>query len=94
MANIEESFAGSRTILWCVPRSASTAFTLCLSGIDDLEIWFEPFCYCFLARVETRRRSGRELPFECRGNEDIFDKALDFMKEMQNGAHFNPEFIS
>ena len=93
MAAFAQDPVRSRTILWCVPRSASTALTLCLSGIDGLEVWFEPFLHCHIAEVETRLQLGRELPLEYLDNEDTYLETSQVLNGL-HGAHFNPELIS
>ena len=84
---------GSRTFLWCVPRSTSTALTKCLSFIEGIEVWFEPFCYCHLAKRETTNQLHVELPPDYHGNEEIFRKAADFMNEVTNCRQFSPDSL-
>ncbi|XP_030835798.1 uncharacterized protein LOC593133 [Strongylocentrotus purpuratus] len=36
-----------RVIMWCVPRSISTAIAKCFSFVDNTEVWFEPYCLAF-----------------------------------------------
>ncbi|XP_071486562.1 uncharacterized protein [Diadema antillarum] len=43
--------SGSRVIVWCAPRSISTALLKCLSAVDGIEVWFEPFYRCLA--IET-----------------------------------------
>lgn len=38
----------TRIFLWIIPRSNSTALTKCMSFVDDLQIWMEPYMACFL----------------------------------------------
>ncbi|XP_071489791.1 uncharacterized protein [Diadema antillarum] len=56
--------SGSRVILWCVPRSISTALTKCLSAVDGIEVWFEPFWRCLAIETPgtalSRSKSGAE----------------------------------
>ncbi|KAJ8023798.1 hypothetical protein HOLleu_36339 [Holothuria leucospilota] len=33
--------------LWCVPRSLSTLLTKCLSFVDGIQVWFEPYVVCY-----------------------------------------------
>eukprot|EP00057_Strongylocentrotus_purpuratus_P013982 XP_011668456.1 PREDICTED: uncharacterized protein LOC105440231 [Strongylocentrotus purpuratus] len=82
-----------RTILWCVPRSVSTALARCLSAIGDNQIWFEPFCYCYLAKVEFERITGRKLPKDIRGNEQTFLEASSILQKL-TASNFKPDFIS
>ena len=70
---------GSRTILWCVPRSISTAFCKCVSFIEDIEVWFEPYCYSYLANVEYKLHTDVSLPMEYEGNEESFLKAKELL---------------
>eukprot|EP00057_Strongylocentrotus_purpuratus_P009571 XP_011664045.1 PREDICTED: uncharacterized protein LOC105438211 [Strongylocentrotus purpuratus] len=85
--------AQSRTILWCVPRSVSTALARCLSAIEDNQIWFEPFCYCYFAQVEFERITGRKLPKDIRGNEQTFLEASGILQKLTR-SNFRPDFIS
>nr|XP_054754149.1 uncharacterized protein LOC129260131 [Lytechinus pictus] len=85
--------AQSRTILWCVPRSVSTALARCLSAIEDIQIWFEPFCYCYIVKVEFERITGRVLPEDYRGNEQTFLEASRILQKL-TAANFKPDFLS
>ena len=33
----------TRVILWSSPRSTSTAFLKCMSGVPDIQLWLEPY---------------------------------------------------
>ena len=65
-------------ILWCVPRTTSTAFLKCLSAIEGIEIWFEPYSFCCKA-IETRIWATLSLLNPIRwntvGSEAVFEKA-------------------
>ena len=83
----------SRTILWGVPRSASTAFTLCLSAIDGIEVWFEPSFYCHFAKLETDVTLGEEQQTECGKNADITQIRCDVMNGLYN-TQFDRDILS
>ena len=70
---------GSRIFLWCVPRVVSTALAKCLAFQEDMEIWFEPFMFPYLARVEHKLHCSADIPMEYQGNEDVFIKAKEFV---------------
>ena len=72
----------SRTIMWCVPRSGSTALTKCLSFIDGIEVWFEPYAFCRLASDLARERINLEMPRAYEGNEEAFQKVADVFDEV------------
>ncbi|XP_041480481.1 branched-chain-amino-acid aminotransferase-like protein 1 [Lytechinus variegatus] len=69
----------SRTVLWCVPRAISTAFAKCLSYIEDTEVWFEPYVYTYMARVEYELHSKLVIPKEYEGNEETFQKVKEMV---------------
>nr|XP_054773073.1 uncharacterized protein LOC129281156 [Lytechinus pictus] len=71
-----------RVILWTFPRTRSTALTKCLSQIEGVEIWFEPYCFCSMAATEYRRVHGRELPTSYRGNETMFAEAARLVSKV------------
>ncbi|XP_072027778.1 uncharacterized protein [Amphiura filiformis] len=33
----------ARVILWCVPRTCSTAFLKCMTYVPDSQVWYEPY---------------------------------------------------
>ncbi|XP_054768592.2 uncharacterized protein LOC129276201 [Lytechinus pictus] len=91
MASTENGHSrdGSKTILWCVPRAISTAFAKCLSNIEDTEVWFEPYTYSYVTRVEYELQTKLVIPTEYEGNEEIFQKAkemLDVLSQTKNEA--------
>ncbi|XP_072172313.1 uncharacterized protein [Diadema setosum] len=73
---------GARVFLWCIPRTVSTALTKCLSFIDGMEVWFEPYVYCKLTTFEVKHATGQDIPMELDGNEEIFAKATELMRKM------------
>ncbi|XP_071490720.1 uncharacterized protein [Diadema antillarum] len=70
---------GSRVIMWCVPRTISTAITKCLSAIQDSEIYFEPFHYCYVAARAYKAYCGEDLPKIYVGHEEALDKACQIL---------------
>ena len=76
-----------KVALWCVARSASTAFTKCICGIQDLEVHLEPYSYA--ATVSSIfAATGRELPVEYVGNGDVYEEANDAWKKTVGGRLF------
>ncbi|XP_071504565.1 uncharacterized protein [Diadema antillarum] len=71
-----------RVIMWTCPRTISTALTKCLSHIEGIEIWFEPYCFCIMAAMEYRRVYGSELPTAYEGHEEAFAKAAQLISKM------------
>ncbi|XP_041457448.1 branched-chain-amino-acid aminotransferase-like protein 2 [Lytechinus variegatus] len=88
------SRAGSRTIIWCVPRTVSTALTKSLSFIKDIEVWFEPFTNCRVTQVHVKQTFGLDLPNKYEGNEEIFKRVVDRSREFGVGNITKPEKIS
>lgn len=37
----------TRIFVWCWPRSISTAFEKCLSFVEGVQTWHEPYCVAF-----------------------------------------------
>ncbi|XP_072166451.1 uncharacterized protein [Diadema setosum] len=70
----ESTDNGTRVIMWCVPRSVSTALTKCLSAIQGMEIHFEPYAYSYVAKRSYKVFSGCDIPKVYEGNEEAFDK--------------------
>ena len=75
---------GSKTVLWCVPRAISTAFAKCLSYIDDIEVWFEPYFYNQTTKIVYEEQTKLHLPMEYEGNEEIFKKAKEIADKSIN----------
>lgn len=49
----------TRVMLWSIPRSLSTVVTKCISFIDGMEVWFEPY---FICQENLRVRNPDYLP--------------------------------
>ncbi|XP_071485873.1 uncharacterized protein [Diadema antillarum] len=78
--------ARSRTIMWCVPRTISSAVTKCFSAIDGIEVWFEPYFYCLgtetvIARDRnlTIRRNTKETKTSISKQRTIYRQSGDGM---------------
>ncbi|XP_041476142.1 uncharacterized protein LOC121424498 [Lytechinus variegatus] len=69
-----------KVFLWCSPRTVSTAFTKCMSFIEGMEIWSEPFVYCYLSSKEVKKKLNVDLPFVLEGNEDIYAKTTELIR--------------
>ncbi|XP_072180796.1 uncharacterized protein [Diadema setosum] len=62
-----------RLILWCNPRSGSTALAKCLSFLDDdTEVWFEPFTFSRMLRINAKKESNNDIPKDFKGHENIY----------------------
>ncbi|XP_071486355.1 uncharacterized protein [Diadema antillarum] len=79
---VTEEGKGTRVFLWCIPRSVSTALTKCLSFIDGMEVWLAPYLYCKLTMVELKHATGRDIPMELDGNEEIFGTATELIRRL------------
>ncbi|XP_038044265.1 branched-chain-amino-acid aminotransferase-like protein 2 isoform X2 [Patiria miniata] len=54
-----------RVMLWCVPRSVSTAFLKCIDGLDcRAEIFHEPYSVAYYFGPERRAPPGPQIPEE------------------------------
>ncbi|XP_041478895.1 uncharacterized protein LOC121426603 [Lytechinus variegatus] len=84
----------SRTIIWGVPRTVSTALLKCLSFIEDIQVWFEPYTYCRAAQVHAKQLMGVDLPNEYEGNEEVYRRVADYLRERRLGNTTKPENIS
>ncbi|KAJ8039901.1 hypothetical protein HOLleu_14052 [Holothuria leucospilota] len=51
-----------RVFQWIVPRSGSTAFTKCMSFVDDTEVWMEPYYTCVLNETVKNPEWGVGIP--------------------------------
>ena len=45
-SSAEENCNVIRVILWCVPRSTSTAFLTCMTHVPNSQMWYEPYNAC------------------------------------------------
>ncbi|XP_041486072.1 uncharacterized protein LOC121432276 [Lytechinus variegatus] len=79
-----------RVIMWCVPRSISTAIAKCFSFIDNTEVWFEPYCLAFFQDF-TLKAMGVPLPRSC-GDFDP-EALLGPMKAMMKGSPMEHAFM-
>ncbi|XP_071498150.1 uncharacterized protein [Diadema antillarum] len=71
-----------RIVLWCLPRTISTALIKCLSAIEGLEVWFEPLCYSALAASLYKIASGRDAPLVYEGNEEAIASAAEILSSV------------
>ncbi|XP_071498151.1 uncharacterized protein [Diadema antillarum] len=74
--------ASVRLIVWCMPRTISTALAKCLSAIEGLEVWFEPFCYSETAANVYKQAVGRDLPKVYDGNEEAIASAAEILSNI------------
>ncbi|XP_072167446.1 uncharacterized protein [Diadema setosum] len=85
-----------RVIMWCVPRSVSTAVTKCMSFVEGAEIWMEPYCVSKTLTdmcIATHNYDRSLFPLEYDGNEEFYtDFARAFDGQFIDIAH--PELLS
>ncbi|XP_071498676.1 uncharacterized protein [Diadema antillarum] len=81
---------GNKVMMWCVPRSISSAFVKCLSAISHTEVWFEPYTFSNLGRIEYKHHTNEDIPTEYDGNEKAFQKAATLLEIMAH-TKFEPE---
>ncbi|KAJ8020759.1 hypothetical protein HOLleu_40436 [Holothuria leucospilota] len=72
-----------RIFLWCWPRSISTAVEKCLSFVDGMQTWHEPYTVAFNAELLTNKAIMQE------GNSDspiakVLQEYNDMMKTLAN----------
>ncbi|XP_041485635.1 uncharacterized protein LOC121431923 [Lytechinus variegatus] len=72
-----------RVIMWCVPRSISTALTKCFSWIDNTKIWFEPYCLAFIQDY-AMKSMGVTLPAKAA------DLSPDFVSQLNAATKGTP----
>ncbi|XP_071489701.1 uncharacterized protein [Diadema antillarum] len=81
----------ARVIMWCVPRSVSTAMTKCMSFVDGAEVWLEPYV---ISRFARELYKSDPLPLDIAGNEEVY---LDAAKSLNLGVDtqsFNLDLLS
>ncbi|XP_071498356.1 uncharacterized protein [Diadema antillarum] len=83
--------SGGRAILWMIPRSISTAFTKCMSGIPDCEVWMEPFGFCHFALQELEKIGITEQPMSYAGHEKEFKLAAEALEKYMKDTIFFPD---
>ncbi|XP_041461296.1 uncharacterized protein LOC121412573 [Lytechinus variegatus] len=73
----------SRLFFICIPRSGSTSILKCLSFIDGLEAWFEPYVIAKIAIREYKAHAGKDLPTDWKEeNRAEFDHAAQLIHNM------------
>ncbi|XP_072167209.1 uncharacterized protein [Diadema setosum] len=75
----------ARVIMWCSPRSVSTAMTKCMSFVDEAEIWLEPYVISKIAKDVHKiyHPDSDPLPTDIDGNEEIY---LETVKDLNLGS--------
>ncbi|XP_071957800.1 uncharacterized protein [Antedon mediterranea] len=51
----------ARVMLWCIPRSISTAFTKCMSHLDDVQIISEPYASVYFCGPDRQLFAKDEI---------------------------------
>ncbi|XP_071498358.1 uncharacterized protein [Diadema antillarum] len=82
---------GGRAILWMTPRSISTAFTKCMSGIPGCEVWMEPFGFTHFALNELEKLGIKDKPVNYAGHEELFKTAAEALEKYMPGVTFFPD---
>ncbi|XP_071834453.1 uncharacterized protein [Apostichopus japonicus] len=49
-----------RVFLWSIPRSRSTVFVKCMSFVENVQVWYEPYLYSYHNELLTHPDSDRE----------------------------------
>ncbi|XP_071498277.1 uncharacterized protein [Diadema antillarum] len=83
--------SGGRAILWMIPRSISTAFTKCMSGIPGCEVWMEPFFFCHFALNELEKLGIKGKPMSYDGHEELFKTAAEALEKYMPGVTCFPD---
>ena len=85
----------SRTILWCVPRTVSTALSKCISSAQDnqVQVWFEPFFYCLFTSLNLWNEHKLVVPPRYEGNEEVYRQAANLFNETFK-CQANPQYLS
>ncbi|XP_072164666.1 uncharacterized protein [Diadema setosum] len=83
--------SGGRAILWMIPRSISTAFTKCMSGIPGCEVWMEPFGFCHFALKELEKIGITEQPTSYDGHEKEFKIAAETLGKYMPEVTYFPD---
>ncbi|XP_072171348.1 uncharacterized protein [Diadema setosum] len=86
--------AQNRTIMWCVPRTISSAVTKCFSAIEGIEVWFEPYFYCLVTETTMARDRNLTIPKEYEGNEDLYQQAADHVQAVRRYDVLKPQHLS
>ncbi|XP_072167240.1 uncharacterized protein [Diadema setosum] len=78
-----------RVIMWCVPRSVSTAMTKCMSFVDGAEVWLEPYVISKIAKDVRKlyHADSDPFPLDIDGNEEVYHetaKNLNLGGDLQN----------
>nr|XP_054754477.1 uncharacterized protein LOC129260534 [Lytechinus pictus] len=81
-----------RVLMWCVPRSVSTAMTKCMSFVEGAEIWLEPYVISKAAEdTHNIYHPESDFPLELDGNVDVFREAA--IKLTIGGDDFDEEHL-
>ncbi|XP_072164664.1 uncharacterized protein [Diadema setosum] len=83
--------SGGRAILWMIPRSISTAFAKCMSGIPGCEVWIEPFGISQLGFTQVEKLGVIDIPMSYAGHEKEFKIAAEALETYVPGATFYPD---
>ncbi|XP_071485187.1 uncharacterized protein [Diadema antillarum] len=83
-----------RVLMWCVPRSVSTAIAKCFSFIDNTQVWFEPYCLAFFQDFQMGMM-GLQLPKRAEDfdSQQVFEKVAVMLKGTPMEGMFSPSMI-
>ncbi|XP_072164669.1 uncharacterized protein [Diadema setosum] len=82
---------GGRAILWMIPRSISTAFAKCMSGIPGCEVWIEPFGISHLGMTLLEKHGITDCPMSYDGHEREFKLTAQELENFAPGTTFFPD---
>ena len=97
MAENGDRTSNPRVIMWCVPRSVSTAFTKCMSFVDGAEVWLEPYVMSnTIPKIFDifHDGDGEKLPTEVTGNEELYRELAEKLTLGGNIDEYNLDRLS
>ncbi|XP_072030048.1 uncharacterized protein [Amphiura filiformis] len=75
----------ARVILWCVPRTCSTAFLKCMTYVPDSQVWYEPYLMGFHFSDFAHRKTSIALLRDYWGGDIKEDDENDFTSGISAG---------
>ena len=89
------SSSNPRIMMWCTLRSVSTAFTKCMSFVDGVEVWLEPF---FISKsveeIFDLFNPDKKFPLALEGNEELYRDLAEKLTFGGNIDEYNLERLS
>ena len=79
-----------KVAVWCIPRSTSTIFAKCMCGVEGIVVFSELFSWAAATRGVFFNKTGKSLPDEVQGYEDIFEESVGVLQKTLQ-AKVSPE---